>query len=133
MLPRLTALALILLLVPAAAAQREARSFAYAMLDGVGAQQSDCPLEVQRQTLQRDMRSVCATFNGTFESFRALWDNRLPDPEPAPGQLRPPARAAAVPQTGWEPRGVHFERIYLVGQTVVGVRFSLGDVIIVYK
>jgi len=132
-LPRLTALALVFLLIPAVAAQREARSFAYEMLDGVGAREADCSLEVQRQTLQRDMRAVCATFNGPFENFRALWNNRLPEPEPGQEQRNPLVRPVAKAQTGWEPRGVNFERIYLVGQTVVGVRFSLGDVIIVYK
>jgi hypothetical protein len=115
------------------ASTEDAVAFVRTMLDGVGAEALQCPAEVRQLTRERGMGAVCARFGGTFENFRALWEYRL-----SPQSLRQnlsdaPLLLSAEAQTGWEASGLEFERIYAVGRTVVGVRFAMGEVIVVYR
>ena len=40
--------------------------------------------------------------------------------------------APVSPQTEWERNGQIYDRIYLVGESAIGVRFASGDVLMVW-
>ena len=103
------------------------------MLGGVQAAEVECSTGVREMAQVRELGAVCARFGGTFESFRMLWSQRLSSRTANSPDADAAALPDAVPQTDWERRGATFERIYAVGRTVVGVRFTVGEILIVYK
>jgi len=116
----------------AAASTDDATRFVAQMFRGVGVAPAQCAESIAHDASSRSMNAVCATFDGDFEEFRAMWALSLLVDAYADER----DDAGPVPQydarTDWEPRGDAHERIYRVGASVVGVRFSRGDVIVVW-
>lgn len=108
-------------------------TFVAEMIRGVGALPAQCDSDVVTDAATQDMTAICATFDGEFEHFQALWamhllrDAYLDDEDDA-GPV-PPSEA----KTAWETRGGAHERIYAVGTAVVGIRFVAGEIIVVWQ
>ena len=81
------------------------------------AHEAECSSLVRDETNVRFMGVLCASFEGSFEEFRS----RL--------QLD---RDDVVARTAWEVSGALHERIFSIDQTVIGVRFQAGEVLVVY-
>jgi hypothetical protein len=112
----------------AGGAELPALTFVRGMLGAVKAEEVDCPASVIEAVTLRGMSVVCAHFEGSFESFRSAWDAQHV------AEFGRGARESVrgEPRTGWELRGETYERIYSVRQSVIGVRFWSGNVILVY-
>lgn len=128
----LLAMTLVFAALPLAASQHEAVSFIDEMVRAIGATPVACSADVLDNTQSYDMQVVCATFDGDFEQFQWRWtmhllQNALANQRNGSGKL-----PHTEPQTSWERHGAIHERIYAVGRTVVGVRFHLGELILVY-
>lgn len=131
----LTVVALLVLLAAPAAADEStpAETFITAMLEGVGAVERQCPVDVRERIEQREMRVVCARFEGDFNSFESRWtlhilQDAMFDNNYGGGTI-PPFEA----RTGWEVSGSTYDRIYYIGQSTLGVRFTEGEILMVYK
>lgn len=132
--------ALVALLVPAPWAlaaprgdeEADPRSFVETMLSGIGAEQRQCAPEVIEQVRARQMQVVCASFEGSFERFELRWGLQISRNELIDGLTPEDPRPVAVPQTGWEAQGAAHERIYVVGKKALGVRFTAGDLLMVW-
>ena len=117
---------------PAAASIYEARMFIDAMVGGVAAKPERCPEVVVQVTEMRQMAVVCASYDGSFEEFREAWKASMRSSY-AGRDRYPTSRSEAKSRTAWEKGEGHYERIYAVGETIVGVRFTDGDLLFVYK
>ena len=100
------------------ATEDETAVFLGAALRGIGARATECPPPIVRETAAREMAVMCARFDGDFNSFRSKWAEWT---------------SRAEPKTGWDASGLNHDRVYAVGERAVGVRFTLGDILIVYK
>jgi hypothetical protein len=108
------------------------QTFVLTMIRGVGAEETACSPDMQRQVELRRMNIVCARFDGTFSRFEIRWDLEMlqrerPDPESL-GTVEPPVFAL----TDWEASGGEYDRIYRVAGKAIGVRFTDGDVVMVW-
>jgi len=109
-----------------------AREFIDQSLRGIGAERTACPIDVIEQVRTHRMNAVCARFEGSFQRFEVRWGLQMiqaagpEDREPAAG------RTPISPQTEWERNGQIHDRIYLVGESAIGVRFAAGDVLMVW-
>jgi len=130
----LTALALILASCVTTQAEGEpARTFISEMLTGVGATTLDCPIDVRDRIASREMQVVCARFDGDFTTFESRWtlhilQDAIYDKNYGGGVI--PTFEA---RTGWEASGETHDRIYAVGDSTLGVRFTAGEILMVYK
>jgi len=117
---------------PIVASEEKALQFIDGMLGGIDARKIECSDEVRHQVKTREMKAVCAKFDGRFELFRPRWDayhQRQFGPAPGlPGRDSP-----GIPQTDWLASGTRHERVYSLSETVIGVRFQEGEVLVVYK
>ena len=111
---------------------RPARKFIDESLRGIGAEKTACPIDVIEQVRSHRMNAVCARFEGSFERFEVRWGLQMiqaagpEDREHAYGQT------LVSPRTEWESNGAIHDRIYLVGEHAIGVRFAVGDVLMVW-
>ena len=106
-------------------------TFADDMVHAVGAKLTDCKTEVVRQVEAHDMKAVCARFDGDFERFALRWSLKLAQEMGDEDELFQWSRAE--PTTDWElTNDAVYDRIYRVGTTAVGVRFSLGDLLLIW-
>ena len=128
----LSLLALCCVTLPVHATDRDVLIFIEQMMHGVEAELIVCPMDVLRDVRTHDMNAVCATFNGDFEQFEWRWTLSLLRESFADQQETGGVLPRTEPQSSWEIHEGNHERIYAVGEDVVGVRFSEGDVIIVY-
>ena len=117
---------------PLGATEDDVLTFISEMLHGVEATRIDCPEPVTEATRSRDMRVVCAKFNGDFESFESRWQLHLRLEALMDGETGSRRVPGSQPHTDWETRSGGYERIYAVGTKAVGVRFFHGDVLMVY-
>jgi hypothetical protein len=109
-----------------------ARLFIDESLRGVGAVKTTCPDDVVEQVRAHRMNAVCARFDGSFERFEVRWGLQMIQTE-GPEDRRTQAGAPAVqPQTDWESNGTIHDRVYLVGNHAVGIRFASGVVLMVW-
>jgi hypothetical protein len=109
-----------------------ARTFVESMLQGVGAQRTECVPEIEQQIRTREMNAVCARFEGSFERFEVRWGlQMILNEPPEPDDLRPP-QVLIEALTDWEPNGDDYDRIYRVQGKAIGVRFMRGDVLMVW-
>jgi hypothetical protein len=112
--------------------EEPARTFIHESLRGIGAERTDCPVDVIEQVRAHRMNAICARFEGSFERFEVRWGLQMiqaagpEDREPAAGQIQ------ISPQTDWERNGQIRDRIYLVGERAIGVRFAAGDLLMVW-
>jgi hypothetical protein len=84
----------------------------------IGARETECPANIKQATRGREMGALCARFDGDFESFRSQWRERV---------------SRVEPKTGWSVNGQTYDRVYVVGTQAVGIRFSMGDILVVFK
>ena len=106
-------------------------TFADDMIRAIGATRTDCAHEVMRQVEAHDMRAVCARFDGDFERFSLRWNLQMLQETGDEEAIAAWPRAQAT--TEWELTSDQiYDRIYRVGNTAVGVRFSLGDVLMIW-
>ena len=108
---------------------RAAQDFIDGMIVRIEAQEKPCARTVGAATRSREMGVVCAKFGGSFEKFESRWRFQIVQ------QTKVSSRANSIveAQTGWQQiDGIH-ERIYAVDRVVIGVRFTQGDLVIVYK
>ena len=120
---------------PLAAAEywdRPVRAFIDDSRRGIGAERTTCPSDVIEQVRTHGMNAVCARFEGSFERFAVRWGLQMiqaagpEDGGPASGF------APVSPQTEWERNGQIHDRIYLIGESAIGVRFAAGDLLMVW-
>jgi len=125
-------LTLLSLARPIAASEENALKFIDGMLGGIDARKIECSEEVRHQVETREMKAVCAKFDGQFELFRPRWDSyhqrQFGATQGLPGRDSP-----GIPQTEWLASGTRHERVYSLSKTVIGVRFQEGEVLVVYK
>lgn len=114
------------------AQDRPALAFINEALRGIGAQKTECPSDVMEQVRAHRMKAVCARFEGSFERFEVRWGLQMIQNEGPEDRERAVGRTAVEPKTEWESNGVIHDRIYLVGDHAVGVRFASGDVLMVW-
>jgi len=97
-----------------------AASFVETALRGIGARETSCPGAVLRELESRAMGARCATFDGSFVAFQDRWAEWA---------------AAATPQTGWSVTGVglNYDRVYALDGQALGVRFTRGEILIVFS
>ena len=112
-----------------ALADQPTQTFVSSAIRNVGATSVRCPKEVRSAVRSRQMVAVCASFDGDFEMFRARWAERM---EPAPQDLESDRRRMPRPRTRWEHRNGTYERIYAVGENAIGVRFTSGELMLVF-
>lgn len=106
-------------------------AFADDMIRAIGATPTDCAHEVVLQVEAHDMRAVCARFDGNFERFSLRWSLQIL--QETGDEETPEAWPQAQATTEWELTNEQiYDRIYRVGNTAVGVRFSLGDVLMIW-
>ncbi|MCP3979201.1 MAG: hypothetical protein GY716_07690 [bacterium] len=106
--------------------------FITGMINGVGATPSRCDSVVEGNATARRMTAMCATFDGSFEDFEARWALYMLSDAYRRNNGKSYNLPHSEPQTAWEERGDIHERIYAVGESVVGVRFYLGEIIMVH-
>ena len=92
--------------------------FVEAALRDIGARATECSTDVKEAARKREMGAMCAWFDGDFEAFQSLWRRKL---------------ARVEPKTGWSVSGQTYDRIYAVGAQAVGIRFSMGEILVVFK
>jgi hypothetical protein len=109
-----------------------ARLFAQQMMQGIGAQVTDCSAEIAKEVENRRMSALCARFEGTFDSFEVRWGLQLLLNEPGERDTVVVAGVEVEAQTEWVAKGRVHDRIYRVGRLAVGVRFTSGDVLLVW-
>ena len=114
------------------ARDRPARQFIDESLRRIGAEKIVCPADVMEQVRSRRMNAVCARFDGSFARFEVRWGLQMIQNEGPEDQESTAGRIAAEPQTEWESNGAIHDRIYVVGNRAVGVRFASGDVLMVW-
>ena len=107
-------------------------AFALMMIRGIGAEETICKQDMQREVESRRMNILCARFDGTFSRFEIRWDLEMlqrerPDPRSL-GTVEPPVFAL----TDWEATEGEYDRIYRVAGKAIGVRFNGGDVLMVW-
>ena len=132
--------ALVALLVPApwalaaawGTAEADPREFIETMLTGIGAEERQCAPEIVEQIRALEMQVVCANFEGSFERFELRWGLQIAQNELIEGLTPDNPKPVAVPQTGWEAEGPVHERIYVVGKKALGVRFTAGDLLMIW-
>ena len=108
------------------------RGFAKRMIEGIGAEARDCRPDIVREIEARDMNVVCARFEGSFARFELRWDLELyEDANPSSRSADAPA-APVQPLTEWESNGAQYDRIYRVERKAVGVRFTGGELLLVW-
>ena len=78
------------------------------------------------------MKVVCARFDGQFALFRPRWDAYHRRQFGAAPGLSSRDRSG-IPRTDWLATGTRHERIYSLSDTVIGVRFEDGELLVVYK
>lgn len=108
--------------------------FAAELLESVGAERRRCPDPVTEQVGLRNMRAICAAFDGDFERLARISADRFDRP-PAASPEGPPAAPDASsirPATPWERSGGAHERIFRVGDASVGVRHVPGVILVVW-
>ena len=110
-----------------------AQSFVTEMLSGVGAITLDCPIDVRDRIESREMQVVCARFEGDFPTFESRWtlhilQDAIYDRNYGGGTI--PIFEA---RTAWELSGNTHDRIYSIGPSTLGVRFTEGEILMVYK
>ena len=109
-----------------------ARAFIDGSLRGIGAEKTACPDDVLEQVSSHRMNAVCARFEGSFERFEVRWGLHMIQVA-GPEELDPVGgRTPVEPKTDWESNGDIHDRIYLVGDRAIGVRFAAGDVLMVW-
>lgn len=111
----------------------DTRTFINEMLTGVGATMLDCPVAVRERIEQREMQVVCAQFDGDFNTFESRWtlhilQDTIYDKNYGGGAI-PHFQA----RTGWEVSGMTHDRIYSIGPSTLGVRFTDGEILMVFK
>ncbi len=109
-----------------------ARIFVEDTLRGVGAEKVACSPRVIEQVRAQKMSVVCARFDGDFARFELRWDLQMILNEPSPDDDPADWKPTAEPQTDWELNGVSHDRIYRVGNKAVGVRFSRGELLLIW-
>jgi hypothetical protein len=134
---RLAILAILAVLaIPCAGANEEgeeAKTFIVEMIRSTGSEPVVCPMDVLVGSREYEMRVICAKYDGDFRSFESLWKQHLLR-DAALDQIDGSGTVPRTyPQTAWESRSGFHERIYVVGNTAVGVRFAAGDLVMVYK
>ena len=120
---------------PALFAEAEAvdvRGFAKRMFAGIGAEERDCQPDIVREIEARDMNVVCARFPGSFARFELRWDLKLSQDGRSDSRTAGETEAAVQPLTEWEAKGDQYDRIYRVERKAVGVRFTSGDLLLVW-
>jgi len=115
------------------ASELETRGFIRHMLDVVQATEVECSPEVLLMTQERGMRAVCARFDGTFELFRLRWTRGLGASTLDGDEGDAPTIPHAATLADWTRQAGTYEAVYSVGSSAVGVRFSLGQVLVVYQ
>jgi len=121
---RAALLATLCLFLPVAAseAEREQPIDTYVLIEAalrdIGARATECSTDVKEAIRSREMGVLCARFDGDFEAFRSQWRRRL---------------SRVEPKTGWSVNGATYDRIYAVGTQAVGIRFSMGEILVVFK
>ena len=106
------------------------RKFVDRMLEGIEAEPIECPGEVLDLAQNRDVKVICASFEGDFDRFEYLWSIELLRGAMHPSKDNGPH---TLPQTAWETTGEVHERVYTVGETALGVRVSTGYVMLAYR
>ena len=101
-------------------------------LRGIGAEKTACPVDVVEQVRSHRMNAVCARFEGSFERFEVRWGLQMIQAAGPEDRERVVGQAPVAPQTDWESNGAIHDRIYLVGERAIGVRFAAGDVLMVW-
>ena len=79
------------------------------------------------------MQVICARFEGDFVSFESRWTLHILQDSMFDRRYGGGTIPEALPQTGWEVSGATHDRIYVVGDSTLGVRFTLGEILMVYK
>ena len=125
-------LGLMAVTLPSQASVYEARVFIEAMVNGIEAKPTSCNGDVVEVTEMRGMAVVCAEYERSFESFQAAWQANMESSYASNDRYRT-RRSEAKSRTDWEQGTGHYERIYAVGETIVGVRFTGGQLLFVYK
>jgi hypothetical protein len=120
------------LAAPRGTAEADPRAFVETMLTGIGAEERQCAPEIVEQVRAREMHVVCASFEGSFERFELRWGLQISRNELIKGLTPEDPKPVAVPQTGWEAAGPVHERIYVVGRKAIGVRFTAGELLMVW-
>jgi hypothetical protein len=108
------------------------RLFIDESLRGVGAEKVSCPADVVEQVRSHRMNAVCARFEGSFERFEVRWGLQMIQAAGPEDRESAFGRTPVSPQTDWESTGAIHDRIYLVGDRAIGVRFAAGDVLMVW-
>ena len=103
---------------PQAEQPTETVVFIEAALRDIGARPTECSTDVKEAIRSREMDVMCARYDGDFESFRSRWRRRL---------------SRVEPKTGWAINGETYDRIYSLGAQAVGIRFSMGEILVVFK
>ena len=125
-------LGLLVMSLPGHASVYEARVFIEAMVNGVEAKPTSCNGDVVEVTEMRGMAVVCAEYEQSFDSFRAAWQANMKSSYASNDRYRT-RRSEAKSRSDWEQGAGHYERIYAVGETIVGIRFTDGQLLFVYK
>ena len=120
------------LAAPRGTAEADPRAFVETMLTGIGAEKRPCAPEIVEQVRAREMQVVCASIEGSFERFELRWGLQISRNELIEGLTPDDPKLVAIPQTGWESAGPVHERIYVVGKKALGVRFTAGDLLMVW-
>jgi hypothetical protein len=107
-----------------------AERFARAFLEVVGAERRECSPAVLDQVRSRDLQVMCAGFDSGFEELEKRSQEPWPD-HVLMADLSPPTLRFR-PETEWETTGPVRQRLYRVGDSVVGVRFIPGEVLLVW-
>jgi hypothetical protein len=108
------------------------RSFIDESLRGIRAERTDCPADVIEQVQAHRMKAVCARFDGSFKRFEVRWGLQMIQAAGPEDRDYASGMAPISPQTEWERNGQIHDRIYLVGERAIGVRFAAGDVLMVW-
>jgi hypothetical protein len=109
-----------------------ARVFIDESLRGIGAERIACPADVVEQVRSHRMNAICARFEGSFKRFEVRWGLQMIQAAGPEDRESVTGRTPVSPQTDWESTGAIHDRIYLVGERAIGVRFAAGDVLMVW-
>jgi len=109
-----------------------ARVFIDESLRGIGADRIACPADVVEQVRSHRMNAICARFEGSFKRFEVRWGLQMIQAAGPEDRESVAGRTPVSPQTDWESTGAIHDRIYLVGERAIGVRFAAGDVLMVW-
>ena len=112
--------------------EQPARIFIDESLRGIGAERTSCPADVAEQVRSHRMNAVCARFEGSFERFEVRWGLQMIQAAGPEDRESVAGWTPISPQTDWESTGAIHDRIYLVGERAIGVRFAAGDLLMVW-